>query len=156
MKNETKNCLNCKKDFELNSNELGFYQKINVPPPTLCSKCRKQRRLTWRTEFVFYNRSCDMCKRQIISMYSPDSSITIYCNKCWWSDEWDPKSYGKDIDFSRPFFEQFQELRKMVPALALVNDNNVSSVNCEYTQNFVLSKNCYMCIVVMVQRRDRA
>jgi hypothetical protein len=68
----------------------------------------------------------------------------VYCNKCWWSDKWDPKSYSKDIDFSRPFFEQFRELQDTVPLLAMFNDNGVGSINCEYTQNTTFAKNCYM------------
>ena len=78
-----------------------------------------------RNDFVFYNRNCDLCKRNIISIYSPDNEQIIYCNKCWWSDDWDPKSYAKDFDFSRSFFEQFKEFRTKIPALALFNDNNI-------------------------------
>jgi hypothetical protein len=80
-------------------------------------------------------------------LYSPDNPQVIFCNKCWWSDAWDPKSYGRDFDFSRPFFEQFAELKQKVPALALVNDNGIGSENCEYVQNVQYSKNCYMAMV---------
>ena len=140
-------CQNCKKEFTIEPDDFGFYEKIKVPPPTFCPECRMQRRLAWRNDFIFYNRKCDLCKRNIISIYSPDNPQVIYCNKCWWSDKWDPKSYGKDFDFSRPFFEQFVEFRLKVPALALFNDNNIGSENCEYTQDFAYGKNCYMCMV---------
>ena len=147
MQSETKNCQNCKKDFIIEPDDFGFYEKIGVPPPTFCPDCRSQRRLAWRNDFVLYNRKCDLCKRDIISVYSPDSSQVIYCNKCWWSDKWNPKSYSMDFDFSRPFFEQFSEFRLKVPTLALFNDNNIGSENCEYTQDFAYGKNCYMCMV---------
>ena len=146
-KSETKICQNCKKDFVIEPDDFGFYEKIGVPPPTFCSECRRQRRLAWRNDFIFYNRKCDLCKRNIISVYSPDNPQIIYCNKCWWSDKWDPKSYAQDFDFSRPFFKQFAEFRLKVPALALFNDNNIGSENCEYTQDLAFSKNCYMCMV---------
>jgi hypothetical protein len=68
----------------------------------------------------------------------------VYCNKCWWSDAWDPYQYGQDFDFSRSFFEQFQELQQKVPILALMNDDGIGSVNCAYTQNEAYAKNCYM------------
>jgi hypothetical protein len=70
--------------------------------------------------------------------------MTVYCQKCWWSDSWDAKSYGRDIDFSRPFFEQFRELLNEVPLMSMVNDDGIGSVNCEYTQNVSFAKNCYM------------
>ncbi len=147
MQAETRICQNCRQNFTIDSDDFGFYEKIHVPPPTFCPECRRQRRLAWRNDFNFYNRNCDLCKRNIISVYSPDNPQVIYCNKCWWSDKWDPKAYTMDFDFSRPFFEQFAEFRMKVPALALFNDNNIGSENCEYTQDFAFGKNCYMCMV---------
>lgn len=147
MNAETKICQNCKQEFMIEPEDFSFYEKIQVPPPTWCPDCRRQRRLAYRNDFVFYNRTCDLCKRNIISLYSPGNPQVIFCNKCWWSDKWDPKSYGRDFDFSRPFFEQFAELSQKVPALALVNDNGIGSENCEYVQNVQYSKNCYMAMV---------
>ena len=144
MKNEVKNCVNCKTDFSIEPDDFGFYEKIKVPPPTFCPDCRLQRRLAWRNDLTFYNRSCDLCGAKIISLYHADKPLTVYCNKCWWSDKWDPKSYGQNIDFSRPFFEQYRELQDEVPLPALFNDDGVGSVNCEYTQNTTFAKNCYM------------
>jgi hypothetical protein len=146
-KNENRTCQNCKKDFTIEPDDFSFYEKIKVPPPTFCPECRRQRRLSWRNDYVFYNRECDLCKRKIISIYSHDSPQVIYCNKCWWSDSWDPKSYAIDFDFTRPFFEQFKEFRESIPTLALVNDNGTGSTNCEYVQNVQYSKNCYMAMV---------
>lgn len=144
---ETRECQNCHNKFIIEPDDFSFYEKIKVPPPTFCSECRRQRRLSWRNDYVFYNRECNMCKRKIISVYSPDNPQIIYCNKCWWSDKWDPKSFVMDFDFSRPFFEQFAEFRKKIPALSLFNDNNIGSEDCEYTQDFAYGKNCYMCMV---------
>jgi hypothetical protein len=144
MQNETQQCQNCEKDFIIESDDFGFYEKIKVPPPTFCPECRLIRRLAWRNDLCFYNRTCDLCGKNIVSLYHKDKKLTVYCNKCWWSDKWDAKSYGRDIDFSRPFFEQFRELQNGVPLMALFNDDGVGSVNCEYTQNVTFAKNCYM------------
>lgn len=144
---ETRNCQNCKQDFNIELDDFSFYEKMKVPAPTFCPSCRKQRRLVSRNEFSFYNRTCNLCERQIISQYSPEAPLTIYCNKCWWGDKWDPKSYTIDFDWEKPFFPQFQELRKKVPSLALINDDGIGSINCDYTQNFALGKNCYMVMV---------
>jgi hypothetical protein len=141
----TKNCQNCKSSFTIESNDFSFYEKMNVPPPTFCPDCRRQRRWAWRNNVSLYNRKCDLCGKSVVSIYSPDSGFTIYCNKCWWSDQWDPKSFAQTYDFSKPFFTQFMELVKKVPQMAIVNDDGIASVNCEYTQDWWFSKNCYMC-----------
>jgi len=91
-----------------------------------------------------YNSKCGLCGKSVITLYSPDSGITVYCNKCWWSDKWDPKSYAMDYNFSNPFFSQFNELMHKVPHMAIVNDNDIASLNCEYTHDWWFSKNCYM------------
>ena len=144
MKPEIKNCQNCKKDFTIETEDFNFYEKIGVPAPKFCPECRLIRRLAWRNDLTFYNRSCDLCGEKIISLYHAEKPLTIYCNKCWWSDKWNPKSYGRDIDFSRPFFEQYRELQNKVPLPTLFNDDGIGSVNCEYTENVTFAKNCYM------------
>ncbi|HBA46028.1 hypothetical protein A2W67_03535 [Candidatus Nomurabacteria bacterium RIFCSPLOWO2_02_40_28] len=138
-------CQNCRANFVIEPNDFGFYEKIKVPPPTFCPECRRQRRWAWRNNMSLYSRKCKLCDESVISIYSPDSSIIIYCNKCWWSDKWDPKSYGKEYDFSKPFFTQFKELMQKVPHMSVVNDDGIASVNCEYTHDWWFSKDCYMC-----------
>jgi hypothetical protein len=141
---ENRNCQNCKNDFTIEPDDFGFYEKIKVPPPTFCPECRMQRRNAWRNTFTLYSDQCKLCDKSVVSIYSKESGITIYCNKCWWSDKWDPKSYAMNYDFSRSFFEQHQELIKKVPHMSVVNDDGIASLNCEYTHDWWFSKNCYM------------
>ncbi len=145
MQSETGNCQNCKNDFVIDSEDFNFYQKINVPPPTFCPECRRQRRWAWRNNMSLYSRKCEMCDKSVVSIYAPDSGIVVYCTKCWWSDKWDPKSYGVEYNFSHSFFEQFKELLHKVPLMAVVNDDGIASKSCEYTHDWWFSKNCYMC-----------
>lgn len=142
---ENRNCQNCKKEFTIEEDDFGFYAKMNVPAPTFCSDCRRERRLAWRNNMSLYNGKCALCDKSVITIYAPDSGLTIYCNKCWWSDKWDPKDYGVDYDLSKPFFAQYKELLTKVPHMAIVNDDGIASLNCEYTQDWWFSKNCYMC-----------
>ncbi len=144
MQNETQNCQFCKQDFFIDSDDAGFYEKIKVPSPTFCPPCRRTRRSAWRNNMSLYTGKCALCEKSVVTLYSPQSGITIYCNKCWWSDKWDPKSFGVDYDFSRPFFAQFDELMKKVPHMAIVNDDGIASLNSEYTHDFWFAKNCYM------------
>lgn len=144
MNTETKHCQNCSASFTIEPDDFSFYEKIGVPPPTFCPECRLQRRLLFRNERTFYKRKCSLCRRDMIAVYLPDAPFPVYCITCWWSDNWDPASYGRDFDFSRPFFEQFKELLDVVPALSVVNDQGIASVDCEYNYDWFYSKNCYM------------
>lgn len=145
--NENKVCKNCQSSFEVDASDFGFYEKIGVPSPTFCPNCRKQRRLAWRNDLTLYSRKCDLCQKSIVSIYSPESGLTVYCQKCWWGDGWDPYAYGVDYDFDRSFFEQYRELQQNVPVLAMVNDNGIASVNSEYTHDYAFGKNCYMVFI---------
>ena len=144
MNNEVKNCQNCTKVFEITSDDFGFYAKLTVPAPTFCPDCRAQRRLVWRNNMSLYTRTCDACQKSTVSAYAPTSPIVQYCNKCWWSDSWDAKSFGRAYDFQEPFFAQFKELLSVVPHITMVNDNGIASINCEYTYDWWFAKNCYM------------
>lgn len=145
MKAETRKCSNCKQNFVIEPDDFDFYEKIHVPSPTFCPECRRQRRWVWRNKMSLYSRKCDLCGKGVISIYSPEPGLTIYCNKCWWSDKWSPLEYAVGYDFSRPFFSQFRELLGRVPHMSVVNDDGIASVNCEYTHDWWFSKDCYMC-----------
>ena len=138
---ETKNCKNCQKDFGIEAEDFNFYEKIKVPPPTWCFECRQLRRYAWRNERNLYRRNCDLCGKSTVTIYSANKPYKVYCNDCWWGDGWDSSSYGRDFDFSRPFFEQFSELQHDVPRMALLNKN---SVNSEYTNHSGDNKNVYL------------
>ncbi len=133
MQSATKTCQNCKAPFTIEPEDFNFYEKIKVPPPTWCWRCRLARRLVWRNERSLYKRICDFCKKDIISMYPPGTPFPVYCHDCWWGDGWSPLDYGKDYDFVVPFFEQFAELQKVVPKPALYATGNVGSEYCNYT-----------------------
>jgi len=90
-------------------------QKFQLPTPVLCPECRKFQRLAWRNEKKIYKRKCDYSGKDIIAIFPPNSPYKIFEDKVWDTDSWDAKNYGKDFDFSRPFFEQFSELLKETP-----------------------------------------
>ncbi len=146
----TKSCPECHSPFTISPAENDFRRNISpqfngrtflIPEPSLCPDCRQQRRLAFRNELNLYKRSCDKCQKSIISVYSSDKELVVYCSDCWWSDSWSALSYGQDFDFNRPFFPQFAELSKKVPLLA----NSVfSSQNSEYNSFAVDDKDCYL------------
>ena len=144
MNSETKNCQNCKKDFIIEPEDFSFYEKIKVPPPTWCPKCRMKRRFVWRNERNLYKNKCGLCGRSIISIYSVDKPYTVYCSECFHGDKWDALSFGQEVDFSKPFLQQFKELQLKVPRIyAFVFQN----YNSEYTNGSAFNKNCYLIFV---------
>ena len=142
MQSENKICQNCKQDFTIELDDFGFYEKIKVPPPTFCPECRSVRRMTSTNERVLYFRKCDLTGDRILSMYPENSPFPVYHPKDWYSDKWDAYQYGMEYDFSKPFFEQFKELQKKVPRMALVRQGQ--SINSEYTHRVHDMKNSFM------------
>lgn len=147
-----RSCAQCRQSFEITEGDLAFYEKISpifngrketIPPPTLCPDCRSRRRMAWRNERTLYNRLCGLCKRSRISAYAPDSPMVTYCQGCFFGDAWDPKTYGRDYDFSKPFFGNLAELLREAPVMMLYQSG--VNENCDYTNFFgPASRNCYL------------
>jgi hypothetical protein len=141
MNAETRDCQNCKISFTIELEDFAFYEKMKVPPPTWCPECRLIRRLSFMNERTLYNRTCDLCHKKFVALFPQESSCTVYCAECWHSDQWDPMSYGMDVDFSWPFFSQLQELFKKVPQLG----RHVTALeNSDYANHCSYLKNCYL------------
>ncbi len=100
------------------------------------------RRMNWRNERSLYKRKCGLTGKNIVSCFSEDSGITVYNNKDWFSDKWNPMDYGRNYDFNKPFFKQFRELLTKVPMPATFID--AQSVNSEYCNHAESMKNCYL------------
>ena len=95
-------CEKCSAMFEVTEGDLEYYDEISpifngkkylIPPPVQCPECRFQRRLIFRNERKLYKRKCDLCNKNIVSIYSLDKNYKIFCQDCWWSDKWDSLNY---------------------------------------------------------------
>ncbi|MFA5947571.1 MAG: hypothetical protein WC806_01180 [Candidatus Gracilibacteria bacterium] len=137
-----KHCKQCAQNFKIQDNDLEFYKKINMPSPALCPNCREIRRLCFRNERNLYHRKCDLTGKPILSIYSQDKPYKVYQKDAWFSDKWDPFEYGKDFDFTKSFFEQFNELLLKTPHPAA--GYNADNENCEFCTYQNHSKNCYL------------
>lgn len=147
-----KTCTQCSAPFEITQDDLAFYAKVSpviagkrydVPPPTLCPECRWRRRLCFRNERNLYHRKCDLSGRSMISMHPANCSFPVYHITEWMTDKWDPKTYGRDFDFSRSFSDQFKELCDQVPHFNAFVDPHMD-INAEYTNCSSEAKNCYL------------
>lgn len=133
-------CTVCKQPFVLSNNEKDFYKKFNFEPQNQCFGCNQRQKLSFRNGRTLYRRICDGTGESIISIYSSGTPFPVYKREYWYSDTWDAISYGREIDFSRPFFEQYKELQNVVPRIALLN---VNAENSEYCNMSYGNKNCY-------------
>ena len=143
-------CTHCKCSFELEEQDRAFLKKVApafnnqefpLPDPEFCPECRLQQRLAWRGELNLFKRKSSYSGKPIITFYPPDAPCSVYTPEEFWSDKWDPCSYGREFDFNRPFFEQFQELLEVAPVLSLTNSQNE---NCEFINCSAWCKNCYL------------
>jgi len=141
-KSENRVCQNCHRSFIIEPDDFSFYEKIKVPPPTWCPECRLKRRLIWRNERNFSRRTCKMCGSEVISIYK-NKDINIYCQSCYFSDKWEASEYGRSYNFSKSFFEQFEELFFKVPQANL--NGHASNINSPYVNYVVQVKNSYFC-----------
>jgi len=139
-------CLQCKQKFQVEKEDINFYNMLRVPPPTLCPKCRQIRRLGQLMRVPkFFKRPCSAPGHTegVITVFPPSSPHKVYDVPYWHSDSWDPTSYGINYSFSRRFFEQFKELFFGVPHLAL--ERALSVINSEYSLGGLWGKNNYYC-----------
>ena len=142
-KSKNKICQNCKKDFIIEPDDFGFYEKIKVPAPTFCPECRLQRRLGWRNEKGLHSRECGKCGKKMITIYHENSKKIVFCDKCWWGDDWNAEDYAMDVDFSKPFLMQLFKLFQKVPAhnLFAIVPTMINSPYCNMSNDM---RNCYL------------
>ena len=147
---ETRACRQCSIPFFITDKDIEFYAKVSpvfggerylLPLPTVCPTCRAQAMLSLRNERTLYKTTCAATGKETVSIHSPDHTFPVYDQKYWWSDGWSALDYGQEFDFSRPFFEQFRELYDRVPKISL---NAPKSQNCEYTNQCLCNKDCYL------------
>lgn len=134
-------CQNCNKEFFLDQTDLDLLEKLKVPHPTFCGECSHQRRFAWRNTHALYHRPDSVSGKDLISIYHPLTKMNVVDQKYWWSDEWDPLSYGRDFDFSKDFFSQWRDLRDAIPFQALSNSKAVNSEYCNVAEE---SYDCYL------------
>ena len=135
-------CTVCGTNFVHTAEQLSLFQKFGMEnPPSQCLTCRHKHRLSFRNGRVLYRRKCDFSGESTVSVFAPDKPYKVYRTDIWWSDQWNPLDYGRDFDFSRPFFEQFHDLQLQVPRPALANIKPENSPFCNMCEG---NKNCYL------------
>jgi len=141
MNRESKKCQNCQQEFWIEPEDFQFYEKIKVPAPTWCPECRMRRRIIWRNEKNLYKSPDSRTGKIIFSMFATGAPIPVWEVNDWWSDIWDPLSYGREYDWKKPFLVQFGELFRETPYPSRQIFNLVNSDYCANANNL---KDCYL------------
>ncbi len=149
-----KNCKRCAKQFVVSEREKEFLPKVSpvfggekflIPEPEFCPDCRLAARTVYRNEQNFYHNKSAVTGKSLLALYSPDTewgkNYKIFTHTEWWSDNWDPLLFGRNFDFLRKFFEQFQVLSREIPRVNLIQ---VENENSPYTTGTGYCKNCYL------------
>ena len=134
-------CNECGQQFEYFAGEIEGYKRFDFSLPQNCPECRQRRRLVFRNEKKLYYNKSFMSGKKIISLYPEESPFRVVDQDEWWNDKFDATIYGRDYDFSRPFFEQFADLQKEVPRWPRIF---VNCENCDFTNNCADCKDCYL------------
>ncbi len=142
-KNQNHFCQNCKKDFTIEPDDFGFYEKMNLPIPTWCPECRMVRRLIFRNERNLFRRKDALTGGELFSGFPAEANINTYQNDYWHGDGWDPLDYGVDYEFNKTFFEQFYDLLSRVPLPAKSSAGFM--INSDYCNEAGRLRNAYLC-----------
>ncbi len=142
-KSSVRVCQNCNNEFVIESDDSAFCEKMKVPSPTWCPECRMMRRFVWTSGRILYRQKFDSGEEGI-TFYPPGNPHKIYSQEKWWSDEWDPKSFGKEYDFKKSFFEQWLQLFREVPHPTLYT-SHTTMINSPWCNGAADLKNCYLC-----------
>ena len=141
MKTEAKICVDCKKEFEINSGDLNLYEKVDIELPTLCFFCLIKLHLSFWMFGKFRKGKSDLSGKSLITVLPEINRYPIYTLHEWHSDKWDAMNFGIDYDSSRPFFEQLKELQEKVPH---PHQNGIKNTGCDWCDDVWNSKNCYL------------
>ncbi len=76
-------CKDTKKPFRITKQELDFYRRYKLPVPRIHPDKRHLDRMAMRNPRELFERTCDKCKKDIQSTYSPKRSETVYCEECY-------------------------------------------------------------------------
>ena len=143
MERDVKQCQNCRKEFAVEPVDFVFYDKMKVPTPTWCPECRGIRRMLFASYCQLFRKTEKRTGNVLFCTYPETSDIEVYERDYWYSDAWDAFSYGREVDFSRPFLAQLFELSRKVP---WPSKSARELINSKYSNQASYLKNCYLCL----------
>src|SRR3989339_66698 len=115
-----------------------LYQKFGIQDLGIDDNDIMRSLMAWYPNKKFYQIKSAKSGKNIIALYSENTFMPVYSHDEWNSDDY--ISPYLNIDFSKSFFEQFHELQKIAPVIALLSN---MQENAEFCQDSEGLKNCY-------------
>jgi hypothetical protein len=134
-------CVNCNKEFKIDSGDLNLYEKVGLKTPDSCFFCRTQQFQAFSVFGKFRKGVSDLSGENLITVLPNNPRYPIYKSHEWWGDSWDPMEHGQDYDPNRSFFDQLKELQEKIPRPHQEGENNT---NCDWCDDVWNSKGCYL------------
>ncbi|OGZ91563.1 MAG: hypothetical protein A2599_01790 [Candidatus Staskawiczbacteria bacterium RIFOXYD1_FULL_39_28] len=141
MNSENKKCEKCNQGFVIQEDDIAFYEKMDLPLPTLCPECRFKYLLAFWMFGRFRITTSALSNERIITEIPESAPFPIYERSEFVSDAWDSLFYGRDYNESRSFIEQLVELQLKVPHPHQVGTKNI---NCDWANDAWESKDAYL------------
>ena len=95
--------------------------------------------MAWYPNKRLYRRKSAKSGKDIISVYAPTANFPVYSHEEWYAENFESRFL--DIDVNRSFFEQFRELQRIAPVVALLSTQQENAEFCQDVENL---KNCYL------------
>lgn len=147
LKNATtgiKNCEQSGEPFAIRQEDINFYRNMQIPLPTTAPSVRSQILMSHLSPDELFKRKSAFSGKEIITNIDPECPVPVYSNDEWWSDSWNPLSFGFPYNRDRGFFEQFYELKKRVPRPTKIQ--SPTNENSDWVIGGYHLKNCYLVV----------
>ncbi len=138
----TRVCEETGESFEITAKDIEMCRLLKMPLPKTVWWARMRQKRSFLGGFDLFRRSLPD-GRSIVTMYDPESFATFIPSEEWYSDTFDPFSYGIAIDPTQPFLTQWDLFSHGMPRAALMTD--AKSVGSEWSIYYLNLKNGYNC-----------
>lgn len=138
---QVKQCEKCHQNFIIQADDIPFYEKMDLPMPSMCPECRFKYLMAFWVFGKFRITKSALSGKTIITVLPESVPFPIYDRAEFVSDAWDPLTYGKDYDQLGSFMEQFVELRSVVPH---PHQTGIKNFNSDWTDDMWESKDAYL------------
>ena len=129
--------------FTISAFEREYCRTFDIPLPVISPLPRLRNLGAFRNRTYLYHGQCAHTGRKILTSIAPERGFIVWDRDVFESDEYSPASFGRNYDFNRPFFQQFEELLRSVP-LPNLSTNRPTMENSDFTNGITGAKNCYL------------
>ncbi len=134
-----KTCAVSGKEFEISEQEIALRKKLGIEGlPEVAPQIRFRNLGAFWQHWNLHKRKCDFSGKSIISVFSEHCPYPV-----WHKDEWIKHADPPGVDFDENK-EVFPQMWRFFQKSAIPHNTGNACENCEYTDDFWHSKNCYL------------